>query len=319
MKVEKKIIALSIVALVIGIVTILPLAYIPYKAGDTTTTPVTDVGMILYAHTVPDPKTINTVAGNGEIIDIIARFTLTPNAANIKADAQIDVYNFHIYSDKTSIANITYCIAIDKNLPDSNSKSGFIPAIRGSGDGFWEFNDGTKFDIKDVIGYTEGNGQSGARTNSVRWTEENGYSYSPEGDTIMQRGYFTGSFSAFLYEAKDERSAQAVNNLQNAQTLYIDVTRIMTVTYQHQPNSSDSTTPTASSITLTSTNKKVICSLELAKTDWGFASGPVPNFMQEDTNYRHRLPPSAFSNPDLPREEYRSHSSILDLAGDIVW
>ena len=311
MKVEKKVIVLSILALAIGIATILPLAYIPYSSGAPTL--ISGVDMILYAHVVPTTSTNNGNILSGDTINIIANFTRNLDATSLNgADAQIEVYNFHVYSDKTSIANITYCIAIDTNIPDSSSKGGFTPAIRGSGDGFWIFRDETKFDVKEVIGYAEGNGQSGFGIGGrVRWSEEEGYYYyipDPEKDDLFTgRGHYKASCSAFLSEVNGERSAQAQKDLEDAKILYIDVTRVMTVTYKHQTDSSSST----STITTTIMDSKVIGYIELTKTDWGFASGSIPDFMQNDRYYRDILPPSAFTNPQLPREEYRNHTDII--------
>jgi hypothetical protein len=50
-------------------------------------------------------------------------------------------------------------------------------------------------------------------------------------------------------------------------------------------------------------DNKVLGHIKLVKTDWGFASGSVPDFMQTDSYYRYILPPSEFLNPQLPKEE----------------
>jgi hypothetical protein len=332
MKVEKKMIALSIVALVIGIATMLPIVYISYKAGATTPS-ISDVGMVLYAHAAPDVHINGNERINKEWIDILVNFTLNPKTAmaNLKnVDAQIEVYNFHVYSDQTSIANITYCISVHTYVPGPIEKrwgytspfpttgtGGYASAVPSSGNGFWGFSDGSKFDISEVIGYTEGNGQAGFGVGSIGWTEEGGYSYNAtKCSGTLLRGHYIGGLSAWLTE-NEERSAQAKKDLENAQTLYIDVTRIMTVTYKHQDTSADSTNPASSSIKTTMDSNKVIGHIELAKTDWGFASGPIPDYMQNDSSYRYTLPSSAFLNPQLPKEEYRiSMRSIINPAFD---
>ncbi|MCL2868935.1 MAG: hypothetical protein FWF27_05790 [Candidatus Bathyarchaeota archaeon] len=320
MKIEKKLITLSILAFIIGLAIILP-PYLTLGIGATAKIkPISNVNMILYAHAVPTTHINGENKISGQTINLLTNFTLNPDVAiaNLKnVDAQIEIYNFHVYSDKTSIANITYCIPISKYIPDPNNKRGYTSAIQGSGNGFWIFKDGTKFDIKDVdiIGYTEGNDQSGFTVGKLSLTEENGYSYTHECDKMLQRGFYVGSSFAAIYNANGEQSLQAQKNIENAQILYIDVTRIMTVIYKHQDNTSDTTTsPTSSTITTTMVNNKVICHIELSKNDWGFASGPIPNFMQTDANYRYILPPSAFSNPQLPKEEYRIHMNIIDYA-----
>jgi hypothetical protein len=317
-KTKKRMLLYSILALTIGIATILPLSYLTLR-DDTNQKPISSIGMILYAHAVPTTHINNGVITNRQTVNLLTNFTLNPDTAttNLKdVDAQIEIYNFHIYSDKASIANITYSISICKLIP-TNSTRGYNSTIQGSGAGFWIFNDGTKFDIKDVLGYTEGTNDVGFRVGRGTWSEENGYSYSSEVDRTLQRGYFVGSSSAILSEINgDEKSVQASINIKNAQTLYIDTTRVMTVTYKSKLNSSDSTAPATSSITTaTMDSNKVIGHIELAKTDWGFASGSVPDLMQNDSYYRYILPPSEFLNPYLPKEEQGYHAGVIDFIG----
>jgi hypothetical protein len=331
MRLEKKLIAISILAFIIGLAIILP-PYLTLGIGATAKIkPISDVDMILYAHAAPDVHINGQERINREWIDILVNFTLNPKTAmaNLKdVDAQIEIYNFHVYSDQTSIANITYCISTETYVlgpiektwgytsPFPTTAPGrYTSAVPSTGNGFWGFSDGSKFDLSEVIGYTEGNDQAGFNVGSISWTEEEGYSYNAtKCSSTLLRGHYIGGLSAYLTE-KEELSAQAKNNLENAQTLYIDVTRIMTVTYKHQNTSADSTTPATSSIKTTTTSNKVIGHIELTKTDWGFASGSIPDYMQNDSSYRYTLPPSAFLNPQLPKEEHRTHArSVINTA-----
>lgn len=327
MRLEKKLIAISILAFIIGLAIILP-PYLTLGIGAATKIKsISDVDMILYAHAAPDIHINGQERINREWIDIFVNFTLNPKTAmaNLKnVDAQIEIYNFHVYSDQTSIANITYCISVATYVPGPIEKrwgytspfpttgtGGYASAVPSTGNGFWGFSDGSKFDINEAIGYTEGNGQAGFNVGSIGWTEEGGYSYNAtKCSSTLLRGHYIGGPSAWLTE-NEERSAQAKNNLENAQTLYIDVTRIMTITYKHQNTSADSTIPASSSIKTTINSNKVIGHIELVKTDWGFASGPIPDYMQNDSGYRYTLPPSAFLNPQLPKEEYRMHAQDI--------
>ncbi|MCL2643319.1 MAG: hypothetical protein FWD52_07410 [Candidatus Bathyarchaeota archaeon] len=103
MKIEKKTIALCIFALAIGIATIVPLTYIAPKMSATAqNNPWFNID-ILYANTLP-----NTYNKDSITINAAVNFTITPDAINLKgADAKIEVFNFHIYSDQTSIINLT--------------------------------------------------------------------------------------------------------------------------------------------------------------------------------------------------------------------
>jgi hypothetical protein len=66
-------------------------------------------------------------------------------------------------------------------------------------------------------------------------------------------------------------------NLRDAKTIYVDVTRVVTVTYRHQAVSD----PAVSSLITIFGNNKVICHAELAKTNFGFAFGPLPASISE--------------------------------------
>jgi hypothetical protein len=305
MKIEKRMMALCLCTLVIGLATVLPLAYFTpravssqtNRAVSSQTNPWFNVD-ILYANVIPNP--FSTLEGSGKLLCLVANFTFTPDAVSLNgADAKIEVFNFHVYSAKTSIANITFCLSLSGNVPDPNGPDGANTAIIEWGDGFWTFADGTKYNIKDIIGYAEGSGTAGLayfEADSTANLEENHLTKNP----VIQAGYLVGHGDAFLSEAKGEKSAQALTNLKNAQTLYADVTRAMTITYHHQANTSSTT----SSITTTlSNNSEVLGHIELAKTDFGFASGPVPDFMLNDT-YTLVLPPNTIIPQPLAQGEH---------------
>jgi hypothetical protein len=273
MKIEKRIIALCICALAIGIATTLPLTYLTPRTAAAQNNPWFNVD-ILYANVIPNP-----FGGSGIVPTVVANFTFTPNALNLNgADAKIEVFNFHIYSDKASVANITYCLTLSGNIPDPNRPDGANTAIITWGDGFWEFADGTKYNVKDVIGSTDGSGGIAFMYYELDADnlEENHLAKNP----MIQAGYFVGSGCAVLSTGDGEK-------LEHTSTLYVDVTRVMTVTYNHQTNA-DSTT---SSTTTTLATSEVLSHTVLSKTDFGFASGPVPDFMLNNIMFAHVLPP----------------------------
>jgi hypothetical protein len=90
----------------------------------------------------------------------------------------------------------------------------------------------------------------------------------------------------------DERSVQALINIESSQTIYVDVTRVITVTYKLQTNPGSS----VASTTTTLASNEVLGHIELVKTDFGFASGNVPSFMHDDAQFLHILPPPLTSS-----------------------
>ena len=266
MKIEKKTVFLCIVALAIGIATIIPLTYLaPKMSTPTSVGPWSNVD-ILYANTIPNIYNQNEV-----IINISTNFTITPNASNLKgADATIEVYKFHIYSDQTSIVNLTRSIVLSGNVPDPNAPNGVNTAIIGTEKNYtYLFADGTTYNYSSLIGDAKDCGDS--------WL---GYHVGDpltdlEKNPYVQTGYIISDLLTSLSVFDGEKYAQALVNLENAQTLYIDVTRILSVTYKHQINPSS----TVASTTTTLTSKDVLCHIELIKNDNGFLYGDTPEFI----------------------------------------
>jgi hypothetical protein len=258
MKTEKRIIALCLCSLVIGMAITLPLTYVTPKAVGAQTNSWFDTD-IVYANVIPSP--LGALDGSEDLINIVPHFALTPDALNLKgADAKVEVFNFHVYSDQTSIVNITAWLARTGRILEA-------PAIGEVANDYVTFADGTKYDFKDAVGKTAVITCAGVL--SERYGEDG-------------LG-FNSCTGVILAEGGEKELAQALVNLRTAQTLYIDVTRVMTITYQHQANA-DLTT---SSITTTlANNSEVMAHTELAKTDFGFATGPVPDFMLNDP-YEH--------------------------------
>ena len=123
MQIEKKLIAWSILALVIGVAAILPLQYLMTGQAEAKAqiTPWFDFG-IPYAYVNLQVSGGNdTMTWDGAMFQAIANFTLTSDAINLKnADAQIEFYQFRLYSDTASIVNITYSVAVcreELNVP----------------------------------------------------------------------------------------------------------------------------------------------------------------------------------------------------------
>ena len=273
-KMKKKIVALCLFALIVGIATALPLAYITPRITD----PWFNID-IPYANVIP-----HTRDANGAVVNVVANFSLTPAGISTKgADAKIEVFNFHVYSDKASIANIIYGVRRYGNVSDSKAPDGVNSAITGSGTGgVWFFADGSSYNLTNALGVdTKKIYSSGV--------------FNFDGTGIS---HTAGWGSAVLSEADREESSQALADLKEASTLYVDITRIMTITYKHQTVFGSSLSAT------TMDNSKVLCHVELSKTSCGFASGHVPDFMQFPDDFDSStqrwwwsaiLPPSAVS------------------------
>jgi hypothetical protein len=69
---------------------------------------------------------------------------------------------------------------------------------------------------------------------------------------------------AVLSLTKGERSAQALEDLRNAQTIYVDITRVMQITYKHPNSTNESSIITA---TPTTTIKEVLYHIQLPAPD----------------------------------------------------
>jgi len=272
---QKRMLLYSLLALTIGIVTILPLSYItitnatnqtqpfftPYLAGanaipnTATLYPepymTVNIGGIQYYHDIPDEGSV----------DVQVCYHITPNGANLKdVDAKIEVYNVHYYSDKGSILNITQLVAVYGNVPDPSTPNSVITAIIAtSGYAHYDtpagwanhkdtitFADGTVYDVTNLLGYTE------SRSFREVTTE-----YCATNDHCINAGGTVVSLS------KGEKSAQALNDLRNAQTIYVEVTRIMQITYKHPSSTNPSSVISATPIT----SNKVLCHIQLPKLD----------------------------------------------------
>jgi len=223
---------------------------------------------ILYANTFQYPYDKDITA-----VNVVANFTITTDLVDLKeADAKIEAYKFCVYSDQGPIANMVYTFALARDIPDPNAPNGVTQAIRGWSADNWVFADNTTYNLADIIGPIDG--RSGQGLGSL------------DGNPIVEEGWTFATVSGFLSTENGERAAQALSNLEKAQTIYIDVTRIMTITYNLQINPDSSTASTTNTLT----NNEVIDSIKLAKTDFGFASGDVPDFMQGDAQFLHILP-----------------------------
>jgi hypothetical protein len=208
MKIEKKLILCSILAISIGIATIIPLQYLMTAEAKTNADTLAEAQAITqatqvepwynvdvtYAYCNPnDSGPLNeTASWAGASIRIIANYTLIPEAPKI-GEAQIEYYKFAISSEQGPITDLYYYIAQDQNNSVINSLGGY---------GWFAFTNGLTYNGPKTSG-----GQGG--TYSALWGN-----YTP-GD--------------FIENINIENTPEVVAKIRNAQTLFVDVTKAATV------------------------------------------------------------------------------------------
>lgn len=259
MKIEKKTIALCIFALAIGIATIMPIAYLTggsmKAAAQIAPCFKTDIPYICI--NLYNAGGNNTMNWDGAHIQGIMNFTLTPDAINIRgADAQIDFYRLHFYSDKGPIVNMTYSVGV----------SGKYAITGATGSGTYMFADGTTFDSSVVFGVGTGG-----------HVIDNNLPEVP-----LENDYVITVLSNYIADYGGEKSVQALTDLRNTQTLYLDVSRIGSVSYHG--NSGSTTTIT------TLDNEEVLCHIEFTKIDGGFVYG---NYVEGSVPFSIQTPSSS--------------------------
>jgi hypothetical protein len=263
---KKRVLLYSILAITIGIATILPLSYITLsvEGTDQITQPffnpnIFHIIAIPYVETLYDEPYVTTVYPNGthiysEIPDVcninaVMCYDITSNGANLKdVDTKIEVYNFHFYSEQGSILNMTQSVAITGNVSDPNSPNGVTTAIVewDSDKNTYTFADGTVYDFTKTLGYVEA---SVVGYSTAEWS-------------TAAKGHHNLGGGPVLSTSNGEKTAQALTNIRNAQTIYVDITRVLQVTYKH-PSS-----PTTSSIIkATPTSNEVLYHIELSALD----------------------------------------------------
>ena len=254
MQIEKKLIAYSVFALVIGFAAIMPLQYLmsgPIGANAQNITPWFDVS-IPYAYINLSVSGGNdTMTWDGALFQSVANFTLTPDAIALKnADAQIEFYQFRLYSDVASIVNITYSVAVTRDEPGNPEIPGsYYSAITGVGGNTYYFADGTTYDGNIVTGDSISGGAK-VLTNSG----------------LPLENYTLAVVGSYIADYNGDNTVQELAELRNAQALYIDVSKICSVSYQGNSSSTSATTSTLAS-------DEILCQIELTKIENGFVYG----------------------------------------------
>jgi hypothetical protein len=212
--IEKKLMLCAILAITMGIATIVPLEYMMAAEAQENAQanielpkvkPLFNGVNITYAYCNPNKISTNdTMTLYGAMIQVVANFTLNADALK-DADAQIEYYNFAVSSDQGPIVNMGYDIVIAANQD----------IITGMGPGATiTFANGLTFNgpINDDQDVNYGCGGGG-----INYDAWNG-------------NYTIGLISDYLFGTDPNNLPQAATELRNAQTLYIDVSKVCTVT-----------------------------------------------------------------------------------------
>ena len=228
--IEKKLILCGVIAIAIGIATILPLEYM-MSAEAQANAQLTDIEPwfnvnVSYAYCNPDATSVNsTMSLYGASIEAVANFTLTPNALK-NADAQIEYYQFAVSSDQGPIVNMGYYVSVEKQ--------GITIGASGNG----------------TIYFANGLTYNGPASNGGQCLIYD----------LWGSNYTMGYVSNYILGTAND-VPKAVTDLRNAQTLYIDVSKICTVTVN-------------GNVTITTpASNEVIKHIELTKTGNGYVYG----------------------------------------------
>jgi hypothetical protein len=213
---EKKLILCAILAITIGIATIVPLEYMmaaeaqenaqQANTGLPKVEPLFNGVNITYAYCNPNKISANdTMTLYGADIQVVANFTLNADALE-NADAQVEYYKFAVSSDQGLIINMGYYIILEYNP--------YIVTGIGGPKGTINFANGLTFNGPSSDGEDINYGCGGQGINYDVWNNS----------------YAMGLISTYIFGSDSNNLPQAATEIRNAQTLYIDVSKICTVT-----------------------------------------------------------------------------------------
>ncbi len=222
--IEKKLILCGILAITLGIAAIVPLEYMmsaqaqenaqQANAAQQANTEIPNVQPLVsdvnitYAYCNPNKISSNdTSTLYGASIEVVANFTLNPDALK-NADAQVEYYKFAVSSDQGPIINLGYYIVLE-------GKSAMVTVTGiGGPEGTINFANGLTFNGPSNAGQGINFGSGGQDIN---------YGQFPTNYTI-------GYVSNWILGSDPNNLPQAAAELRSAQTLYIDVSKLCTVT-----------------------------------------------------------------------------------------
>lgn len=251
MQIEKKLVACSILAIAIGIATIMPLQYLmntETAAALPKVEPWFDVN-IEYAECNPYMVGNGTATWDGATIQAVANFTLTTNAMESDVDTQVEYYKFAVSSEQGPICDMGYYIAESKtNMTEINA-------------GIYK---GTTLRLNDTITFKNGLSYNPPEIGDGQPISWMGQAIGWTGDNPINNTYGVAGMHISAYNGEDSVypvSPQVVAQLRDAQTLSIDVSKVCTVTVK------------GNVVVTTQADPTILQHIEIAKTDNGFVYG----------------------------------------------
>jgi hypothetical protein len=236
MKIETKLVVCSILAVSIGIAAIVPLAFFMSPAQAQTTpngVPWFNVEVPFAYYSAVSIGAHNDIISYGSASNVGLNYTVNPAAADNLANARVEYFQIRVYSDLGPIEDIVTCIGANCTGYINTSTFSFArdnwfntSAVSSSGGVFYTFFNGT---------LPDDNGPAGG----------------------------IGSFSSSSCSA-DTTLPQNFLNAQNAQTIYLDISRLGYATFE-----GDNTI-------FTLADHAVIQHVELTKNGNIFSFGDVP-------------------------------------------
>jgi hypothetical protein len=264
MQIEKKLILCSILAISIGIATIIPLQYL-MNAQTASALPNVEPwfnAVIDYAECNPYIVGNGTTTWDGATIHAVANFTLTANAMESDVDTQVEYYKFAVSTEAGPICNMGYYIAeskfTDTDVAAANyaTKTGNYSALpRGTtlcANNTITFKNGLSCSPPEI-----GDGQP------ISWT---GQCMSWTGDYPPNNTYGVAGMYISASDGEDSVypvSPQIAAQLRDAQTLSIDVSKVCAVTVK------------GNVVVTTPAEPTILQHIELTKTDNGFVYGTI--------------------------------------------
>jgi hypothetical protein len=251
-KIEKKLIAFSILAITIGTASIVPLAFFmsPAKAQTTDDIPWFNVDVVYASwNATSKDDASGYIDGIGPIYDsisysstylVVLNYSVNPAAIDVLDNARVEYYQLQVYSDIGQIENVT--IFFGANCKDDIDPTPSFHFVRpgwfntttsGGGTFIRKFNGTLVSSLANGLGLT---GTSG--------------------------GYSSNSF-------KNTTLPQEFLSIQNADKLYIDVRRLGYITFD------------GNSTIITLASNEVIQHIELTKSGDQFVYGTLPQSLSQ--------------------------------------
>jgi len=241
MKIEKKLFAFSILAITIGTASIMPLAFFMSQAKAQATDDIPWFNCnVVYASWNATSESIYDMVSYSSAHLVLLNYSVNPDAINILDNARVEYYQLQVYSDKGPIENITFSFGANFKEDIDPTKSfyfarpgWFNTTTSGGGTFITKFN-GTLADcLADGLGLCGFGG---------------GSSSSSFGNTTLP---------------------EKILNIQNAQTIYIDVRRLGYVTFD------------GNTTTVTLASSEVIQHVELTKSGDQYVYGTLPQSLPQ--------------------------------------